>query len=144
MKPYSLPILVSLGSVLSGCGGSTAELIPLPSHQGTMNELPGKQGYFEIQVQEDAGGERAIPSKQQGPTTIVVYFYGPDGKSEMTPPPSDVKVKLGAGDSSPVVTLSSRSQGGFTSAPGQHPQSFRGQLNAKIGGELVQTNFMIR
>jgi hypothetical protein len=55
-----------------------------------------------------------------------------------------VKIKVGAGDSATVVPLSPQAQGGFASAPGPYPSAFRGTLNATIGGEAIEANFMIR
>jgi hypothetical protein len=74
----------------------------------------------------------------------VVHFYGPDGTTEMSPAPTDVTIRVGAGDSGLVVPLSPQAQGGFASAPGKFPTAFRGQLDAKIGGEPIEANFMIR
>jgi hypothetical protein len=109
-----------------------------------MHELPGKTGYFEIQIQDSAGGGNVTRSKSQRQNTIVVYLYGPDGSAEMNPAPTDVAVKIGAGDSGQVVALSPQPKGGFASAPGHFPQSFRGQLSAKVGGEPVEASFMKR
>ncbi len=109
-----------------------------------MNELPGKKGFFEIQAPADSGGGRATRSEKESQSTIVVHFYGTDGTTELKPAPTDVMVKIGAGDSGPAVPLSSQSLGGFASEPGQYPSSFRGRLSAKIDGEPIEANFMIR
>ncbi len=144
MRTYSSAIVLILGAACGGCGGSAGQPVPLPSHQGVMNELPGKKGYFEIQAQGDSGGGRASRSKPQDRRTILVHFYGTDGTTELTPAPTDVTVKLGVGDSSQAVPLSPQSQGGFASTPGAYPSSFRGRLNAKIGGEPIEATFLIR
>jgi hypothetical protein len=143
MRPKTFPALLMVGAALIGCGGPS-RTIPLPSHKGVMNELPGNKGYFEIRANDDSAVGRGSRSKKQVENTIVVYFYGPDGTTEMSPPPGDVKIKVGAGDSVKVVPLSPEAQGGFASAPGPFPSAFRGTLTATIAGESIEANFMIR
>jgi hypothetical protein len=108
-----------------------------------MIALPDKKGFFDVDT--EASGNVAKGSRTKGgANSIVVHFYQPDGTTEMNPAPTDVTLKVGTGSDSPVVTLSPRPSGGFASSPGAFPSGFRGQLNAKIGGEAVETPFMIR
>jgi hypothetical protein len=109
-----------------------------------MNELPGNRGYFEIRAKDESALGRGSRAKKAVENTIFVYFYGPDGTTEMNPAPTDVKVKVGAADSDIVVALSPQAQGGFASAPGPFRSAFRGTLNAMIGGEPIEATFMIR
>ena len=145
MRLTRWPTLLILGAALTGCGGGGGErTMPAPSHQGLMNELPGNKGYFEIGAEDAPGGGRSSAAKKPAENRIVVHFYGTDGTTEMSPAPTDVTVKIGGGDAGSIVPLSPQTQGGFASAPGPFPSAFRGQLNAKLGGEAVNANFMIR
>jgi hypothetical protein len=108
-----------------------------------MFPLPDKKGYFEIRTE---GGEpigRGSQAKASA-NSLVVYFYLPDGTTALSPAPTDVTVKIGTGSGSPVVALAPQAKGGFASAPGHYPSSFRGQLTAKINGEAVETMFVVR
>ncbi len=77
---------------------------------------------------------------------ISAFFFQPDGATEMSPAPTDVTVKVGTAASSPTFTLTPQSndKGKFASEPADLPEGFRGQLDAKIGGEPVQVSFVIR
>jgi hypothetical protein len=143
MRPSNWLFALLLGATMAGCGGKS-EQVPLASHSGVMTELPGKKGYFEIRARGDGTGARKSREKKVVENTIVVYFYGPDGSTEMKPSPTDVKVQVGAGDSAKVVVLSPQAQGGFASAPGPFPSGFRGVLTATIDGQPIEANFMIR
>jgi hypothetical protein len=101
-------------------------------------------GYFEIRDKSDAAPGRSSRSKKPIENTIVVHFYGPDGTIDLSPSPTGVTIKVGAGDSAQVVRLTPQAQGGFASAPGHYPTAFRGTLNANLGGESLETNFMIQ
>jgi len=108
-----------------------------------MFPLPGHRGFFEIVTK---GGEPKGRGSQAKATTnsLGVYFYQPDGTTEMSPAPTDVTVKVGTGSDTPVVTLTPQANASFASAPGHFPHGFRGQLNAKINGEPVETTFVVR
>jgi hypothetical protein len=137
-----LTLALILCHSIAGCGGSP-EAVPVSVHNGTMIALADKKGFFEIDTESGGNADRGSRSKG-GTKSIVVYFYQPDGTTEMNPAPTDVTVKVGTGSDSPVVTLSPRPSGGFASSPSAYPSGFRGQLNAKIGGDAVETPFMIR
>jgi hypothetical protein len=143
MRPTAFLTLLMVGATQVGCSG-TSQSVPLASHKGVMNELPGKKGYFEIRARSDAAGGRSARSKKPVENTIVVHFYGPDGTTDLSPSPTDVTIKVGAGDSAQVVGLTPQAQGGFASAPGHYPTAFRGTLNANLGGESLEASFMIR
>ena len=63
----------------------------------------------------------------------------------MTPGPSDVTIKVGAGANSPVLMLapSTRGDGGYASEPGVIPDGFRGEIRATIAGEAMDLPFTI-
>jgi hypothetical protein len=143
MRSTIRPLLL-IAVAFGGCGGPSNELIPLPSHQGTINELPGKKGYFEVVVEDAAAVDKSPRSGKASPSTIVVYFYGTDGTTELSPPPSHVSIKIGGDGSGNVVPLTPAQQGRFASTPGTYLAAFRGQLKAKIGGEPVEAHFAIR
>jgi hypothetical protein len=98
------------------------------------------------------GGEaRGGGRQQQRLAQVVAYFYQPDGTTEMSPAPTDVTVKAGTGDKSPVLSLSPdaktgdpKSAGRFASKPDSIREGFEGALKAKINGEPVEASFLIR
>ena len=109
-----------------------------------MLTLPGDRGYAEVLI--DSGATAGGKSRTQSKTRIVAYFYQPDGTNELSPSPSDVKVKVGTAEKSPVLDLlpSPKESGMFASEPGTFPDGFRGELDAKLSGESVQIPFTIR
>ena len=109
-----------------------------------MLTLPDGRGYAEVLI--DSGAAAGGKSRTQSKTRIVAYFYQPDGTSELSPEPSDVKVKVGTGEKSPVLNLSPmpKESGKYASEPSTFPDGFRGELDAKVNGESVQIPFTIR
>jgi len=144
MRLLALSFAIAVAFSFPGCGTTSAP-VPASSHNGMMIALPQNKGYFEIGTEggatKDARGSR---SKGGADNTIVVYFYQPDGTTEMSPPPTDVMVKVNTVPESPSVALALRPKGGFASAPGAFPSGFRGSLTAKIGGEAIEAPFLIR
>jgi hypothetical protein len=108
-----------------------------------MFALPDQKGFFEIRT--EGGVPKARGSRAQAASnSLVVYFYQPDGTTELRPAPTDVTVKVGTGSGSPVVLLTPQARTGFASPPGHFPSGFRGQLNARINGETVESTFVVR
>ena len=113
-----------------------------------MVALPSGSGFFEIKTEGEAPSRGA--RKPEHKTQVVAYFYQSDGTTAMSPAPTDVKVRLGKAESSPVVTLTPESKSGdaaagrFACKPGPYPEGFQGQLDAKLHGEPVQATFMFR
>jgi hypothetical protein len=143
----SVALLVMSLSLFVGCGMP----IPPPAlnvqgpHDGNSSRLPDDRGFVEI-VNEPEVPSRA--SKQ--PTSIVAYFYQPDGKTPMTPPPSDVRVVLDLGRRrTEKLAMKAEPKSGDTSGacrfasktgPYQLP-NLRGQLSASVGGRQVDIIF---
>ena len=77
---------------------------------------------------------------------IAAFFYQSDGTTEMSPAPTDVKVKTGSAASSPTLPLTPvpNEKGKFASEPADLPEGFRGQLEANVNGTPVQVPFSIR
>jgi hypothetical protein len=131
-------------AMAAGCGGGSGRAMPVAGHKGQMTELPGNRGYFEIRAKSAAApAGRGGASLKAAAVPIVVHFYGPDGSTELSPAPTDVSVRIG-GATGQVVPLSAQTGGGFASAPGRYPSGFRGTLSAKIDGEPIEVNFVIR
>jgi hypothetical protein len=135
---------LELFGLLPGCNGDLKER-PTPSHNGAVIPLSGGQGFFEIRTEGLDLAERGSRAKTAN-SSIVVYFYQSDGTTAMNPAPTDVTVKVGTGASSPSVELlpQEKPAGQFKSAHGTFPSGFRGQLSAKINGEIVETPFILR
>jgi hypothetical protein len=133
---------------LTGCGGAPAP-VPENSHNGAMFPLPGKAGYFEIRTDTPGSGRSGGGRTKGGASSIIVYFYQPDGKTELSPAPTDVTVRLGSGEQSSLVALaphpfSGRNAASFSSSPGNYPRGLRGQLSAKVNGQTVEVPFLAR
>jgi hypothetical protein len=137
----SVALALALGCSLVGCEQSPAT-IPGARNNGSMNPLPDGKGFFEIRVDgagvRGARGGRGSPE----PNTIIVFFYQPDGTTEMNPAPTDVTLKIGRAQ---VLSLTPQTSGGsFASKPGDYPVEFRGTLGAKIGGEAIEAPVLLR
>lgn len=106
-------------------------------HHGTAFALPQDAGLAEV-VNEPEPEGRSDPV-----TSIVVYFLMPDGKTPLTPAPTDVRVVVSAGRKKPE-TLELKAEpksddpsGGarFASKTGPYLlPDLHGQLSAKVGG----------
>ncbi len=109
-----------------------------------MISLPGGKGFAEILVDSEAAGGGG--RKAQVKSRIVAYFFQADGTTELNPGPTEVKVKVGTGEKSPVVDLSPqpKESGKYASEPGNLPDGFKGELDAKVNGEAAQVPFVIR
>jgi hypothetical protein len=134
-------LAVVLACSLHGCGVSPIT-VPGAKNDGAMVPLPDKRGFVEVRV--DGGGGRGTRGGRGKAElkTIVVYFYGPDGSTEMSPAPTGVTLKI---DKDPAVPLTPQATGGaFASKPGDFPNGFRGTLAAEIGGQSIETPVAIR
>jgi hypothetical protein len=138
-----LGLLIVPAGLLVGCGDNTATGgAPSPPHGGIMAAVPGGKGYAELIVGPAAGAKKGQQVKSQ----ITAYFYQSDGATEMSPAPTDVKIKVGTAAGSPTFALTPqpKEQGKFASEPADIPEGFRGQLEATINGAPVQLPYAIR
>jgi hypothetical protein len=106
-----------------------------------MLQLPGGKGFAELFVERSA----VVKGPGAGTSRLLAYFYQTDGTSAMAPPPSAVKIHLGA-EGGKDVTLSSQTTpaGQFASERGQYADELRGSLEFTLAGESVQTPFLFR
>lgn len=149
IPPTFIASILSLGLAgsLAGCGGESKP-VPVAPHSGALFPLPDNKGYFEIRTESGGRGGRGARSKA-AKTPFLVFFYQPDGATEMTPPPTDVTVKIGSAEKNTAVSLTPQTKGSeggvpFAAPPGNYPEAFRGELSAKINGETVETQFSFR
>ena len=138
MRP-TLPIAcLLLASGLAGCEKAPT-VIPGAKHDGYMSALLDEKGYIEVRFEgASKGGGRGKPE----PRVLVAYFYGPDGATPMSPPPTEVTIKVGKAEPMPLAPR--ESDGSFVSKAEDFPQGFRGILAAKLGGEPVETPVAVR
>lgn len=142
-KAGPLFVVVLAGATI-GCGGKPEELpVARPAHAGMMIALPGAQGFVEVLV--DSAAATGTP-KGQARTRIVAYFTQSDGTTALSPGPTDVKVKIGMGESGRVVDLASdaKEPGKYASESGDYPDGFAGQLEASVNGQAVTVPVIIR
>lgn len=134
-----------LGFVGLGCGTSTTPSPPAPKdaptvgpHQGTAFALPNGSGLVEI-VNEPEPSDRGKAAS----TAIVAYFLQPDGRTALSPAPTNVKVRLDVGkDSAANLDLKPEPKSGdpasaarFTTKTGPYAlPDIRGELSATVGG----------
>jgi hypothetical protein len=136
-------LLWALG-MLSGCGGPAPESkITAAPHGGNIVELSDGAGYVELKTTRVApvkGSSKVMKSR------IEAYFYQPDGTASMSPPPTDVKLTLGAEASGNVVNLSPEASepGKFASEPGDFVDELRGQIDLQVGGKAANAKFSFR
>ena len=147
MFKHAFLVSIVLLSAIAGCGGGSPKELPIAkaAHGGTIVTLPGGQGFAEVLVESVAVDKKG--GKNQFKPRIVAYFFQPDGTSEMSPGPTDVKVKIGTGENSKVVDLSkdSKEAAKYATAPsGEIPEGFVGELDANVNGTAAQVPFRIR
>jgi hypothetical protein len=123
---------------VAGCGSPAPQVIPGAKHDGYMTALADKKGYIEVLFDGGKGGQRGKPELR----AIVAYFYGPDGATTMSPPPTDVTIKIGQAEPLPLAPR--EGDASFATKPGDFPQGFRGTLAAKLGGDPIETPVAVR
>jgi len=103
--------------------------------------LSGGAGFAEVVIDLASGARVGRPK-----STITVYFLKPDGTSALDPPPTDVKMDMGANQAVTLTPSANPSQaGGFSSPPGQYGgMELTGDLSATIGGQAVTVPIVIR
>lgn len=146
---FALALVLALGSetMIAGCGGSSAP-VPVAPHSGAMFPLPDNKGFFEIRTEGGGRSARGARSKA-AKTPFLVFFYQADGVTEMTPPPTDVTVRIGTTEKGTSIALTPQTKGAtggvpFAAPPDNYPDAFRGELTAKINGESVEASFLFR
>jgi hypothetical protein len=99
LRHTSLAVLGALaaGFGLVGCGGETRPPAPkgaptVGPHQGTAFVLPNEADLAEV-VNEPEPTRRGKAAN----TAVVVYFLKPDARTPLTPPPSQVRVRVDQG-----------------------------------------------
>jgi hypothetical protein len=127
--------------------------VQMGPHHGTTLALTDNQGFVEL-INEPEVTERRNP----GPTSIVAYFLQTDGKTPLSPLPTDVNFTIETGKGTrPRATESSRTpvllfpapksdqQAGaarFASKPGPyHLLGIRGTLAATISGQVISISY---
>ncbi len=158
MPKSCLAILAATVGLLAGCGSSdlsSSSPVVKGTHSGTAIRLPDEKGFVEL-VNEPPVVDRRNPQA----TSIVAYFLKADGKSAMSPTPTDVSFQIDpdarskqrgkATGNSSTVGLSAEpkaddptSASRFTSKTGPYDLAgIRGTLKAKINGEDISAPFM--
>jgi hypothetical protein len=112
-----------------------------------MYPLPGSRGFVEIKSEANAPARGARDRTRS--STIAATFYGTDGSTAMSPPPTDVSVKLGTEEANQTVALSpspgeAKSPSRFASAEGKYPDAPRGTIVFKMNGDQVEVPFSAR
>jgi hypothetical protein len=85
---------------LTGCGREATVLPPAPKgaptigpHQGTAFALPNNAGLAEVVNEPEPTGRGNAAA-----TAVVVYFLKPDASTPLTPPPTQVRVRVDQGE----------------------------------------------
>ena len=151
MVAFLLPFLAA---GLAGCGESLppqperpANATTVGPHDGVAFALPQGVGYAEF-VNEPPPGDR-----DSAPTSVVVYFLGPDAKSSLNPSPSEVKIRIDSrskrGQSMALKLMPKADDPAgsarFTSTPGPYRlDEVRGELIATLDGKPITVPFSPR
>jgi hypothetical protein len=138
MRRVFQPCILGLVFLCGGCGSgslSTGPTMPAAPHGGNFIALPSDKGFAELMTERSA-----TRTKGAKPTRILAYFYQPDGKTALSPAPTDVKVRLG--DSDVKLTPQPEPAGLYASEAGQFPDELRGDLELSCGGAPLQAPFM--
>lgn len=146
LKRLVLPILLTFVGCSPMPPAAPPTVVKGP-HEGTTIRLPDDKGFVEI-VNEPRLGER----DDVGQTALVAYFLQPDGRSPMSPAPTDVKfdIKLAARNSAPQSvkmaadpkTSDAAGAARFASKPGTYNLvNVRGRITASIGGKEVSVDY---
>jgi hypothetical protein len=95
--------LFAIACLTAGCAerGASSPVGPeifRGPHGGVTIALPDGKGYAEVVNEGD--GRRARTN-----VAVVTYFLGPDKQSPMTPLPTNLKIKIGEGDTAKTVPL---------------------------------------
>ena len=156
MPKSFLAILLAAAGLTAGCGSpEPSSQVLKGTHSGTFIRLPDDKGFVEL-VNEPAVIDRRNPQ----PTSIVAYFFQADGKSAMSPSPTDVSFQIDpdarskqrgqATGGASTLPLSAEPKADdpavtsrFASKTGPYYLAgVRGTLKAKINGQDVSTAFM--
>lgn len=90
MPKSFLAILLAAAGLIAGCGSpELSSQVLKGTHSGRSIRLPEDKGYVEL-VNEPIVTDRRNPQ----PTSIVAYFFQTDGKSAMSPSPTDVSFQI--------------------------------------------------
>ncbi len=156
MPKSFLAILLAAAGLTAGCGSpEPSSQVLKGTHSGTFIRLPDDKGFIEL-VNEPVVTDRYNPQ----PTSIVAYFFQADGKSAMSPSPTDVSFEItpdarsrqrdrsAAGSSTLHLSAEPKADdpagaSRFASKTGPYAlAAIRGALKAKINGQEVSTAFM--
>lgn len=145
---FSILVTTFVAGCQSRQGGSQFQTRMGP-HGNVAIPLPEGLGYVEARVESPAGGD---PEKGK-PAVLAVYFLGPDGKAELAPPPSNVRLRLATDQRKyEAVALGAGAKPGdplgnvrFATEPGSYSKdSSRGWLLISLGGKDVAIPFVLR
>src|SRR5271157_1423421 len=90
MPKSFLAILLAAAGLTVGCGSpELSSQVFKGTHGGTTFRLPDEKGFVEL-VNEPVVTDRHNPQ----PTSIVAYFYQANGKTAMSPSPTDVSFQI--------------------------------------------------
>ncbi len=141
MRRILIAILTIIPIIATGCGGEPANLLPTPApNGGGMTRLPNNAGLVAIKTEGPSGKTKSKTAR------IVAYFYQNDGKTALSPAPTDVVFKLDERDKSATVPLlaDTTDPNKFSSAPGPYAAGVSGNLSAKVDGQEISESFSSR
>jgi hypothetical protein len=141
-----------LAALSAGCGGSppadpAAVVATVGPHGGRAVSLPDKKGLVEVVVEPAKGSTKA--NRQ---VVLAVYLLGPDGKSALSPAPSQVAVSVVTPQDTTAKPVSLRAEDAakpgtsvglrYVSDPGDFDyDELRGDVSITIEGREVKARF---
>jgi hypothetical protein len=141
-------ILAAAVLAAAGCSAEPAPQAPAVvkgPHDGTTLRLPDDQGFAEIVNEPEPSGR-----SRDETTALVVYFLQADGKTPISPAPSDVKFEAKSGkQAAKTLALAAEPKSDdaagaarFATKPGPYSLAdLRGRLSASVGGKDVSVDY---
>ena len=125
---------------IAGCGGAPAlkQVNPAPGHGGSVSPL-STGGFVEVLTEAPGASGRATK------LVLVAYFLSKDGATSMSPPPTDVSIKVGSMTEGATVPLKASGEAGrFASEPVDIRPGFQGTLKASVNGSEATAELLLR
>ncbi len=136
-------------AIVAGCGGSTPSTSntgTVGPHRGVLLKLPDDLGFAEVVVESTGNPARSLT------TEVAAYFFGPDAKAAIMPPPTDVSFLLYLAEAKArqkvamKPALKSSDPAGTGRFVAEPPPGFDGvvtggTLAARLGGREVVVSF---
>ena len=135
---------LTLATLVAGCGppSQPPTVAVVGPHQGRLLPLPDGLGSVEVVAETRASSPRTAPPE------VVAYFLGPDSRTPLAPPPTDVAVQVYLAEAKALekVPLKPDATAGPARFAAVPPPGFdgiikSGRVSARLAGRDVELPF---